>query len=83
MKESLLYRPAVGGFVEAMAQVQSFASKEHLSEYLRQLLSLDEVPDVKIKAYGFDVRNNWLTYLVMVRHPGINWYPIGYLNGSW
>ena len=71
-----LYRDHRGGYAESMATVIEVNTKADVITHLKKVHPYEETYDVRIKYYGFDGRNKWKTYLVL-----LNEHPVGMTNG--
>lgn len=78
---TFLYRPVRGGLDESMKEKKELGSTAELVAAIEDHWN-NKVASLFVKPYGFDVRINWDTYIVMVKFArGIHEFvPVGYTN---
>lgn len=69
-----LYRPACGGYDDAMAAVVEVSSRVQLEAHVG-------LPIVDVRPYEPDPRNGWDTHLVIARWPDGTISPAGFTDG--
>ena len=74
------FREQRGGLNESLTTVVNLNGRADLIAYLTRLLNPVPVSseDVIVKAYGFDDRIGWDTYVVSVRNYGV----VGFIDGA-
>jgi hypothetical protein len=81
MRDVTLFRRHKGGLADSMATVHAVADRAALvaeiAESYRPFRVEIHDDDVIIEPYGYDTRIGWNTWIVKVRHCGVE----GFLNG--